>query len=143
MQYFNKALIVLILVMYLGILGCSGERANKAESMAVATPVEMITEGMQNSIGLSGFIFGTFILLNAYVLIIASCIVLVIKDNTVEKIIGGLKMTAQMLSSSTEGDKPFLSMLSKLGDHGMRQQLGTAGLAIGIIMAYLGAWIAL
>ncbi len=96
---------------------------------------------VQPTVGLSGFILGTFIMVNAYILIIASVIILVIRDKTANSIISAIKMAVQMMNPQSNESK-FLSILDMLSQNDRRVQIGTVGLIIGIILSYFGAWIA-
>ncbi len=96
---------------------------------------------VQAIVGLSGFIFGTFIMVNAYILIIASIIVLVIRDKAANSIVSTIKMAVQMMNpQSAEGR--FFSILDMISQNDRRVQIGTVGLIIGVVLSYLGAWIA-
>ncbi len=142
MRYFRSFLVIGVFTVFLGLFGCSSG-INKAEGVTIGTPIEVsqVHEGLQENIGLSGFIFGTFLLLNAYVVIIASCILLIIKDSTAKKVLDGLNMVLQLTGSS--GDKGLPSFVVVLAEHDTRQLYGTIGLTAGLLLAYLGAWIAL
>ncbi len=96
---------------------------------------------VQAKVGLSGFIFGTFIMVNAYILIIASIIILVIRDKAANSIISTMKMAVQMMNPASAESK-FMSILDMLSQNERRVQIGTVGLVIGIILSYFGAWIA-
>ena len=105
--------------------------------------MEMSTDNLHPRVGLSGFVFGTFLLLNAYVLIIFSCILLVVKEKTVKKIIDTISMVAQMLNPSNAGEGKGQGFLGLLSHSDTRVHIGSVGLIAGVLLAYLGAWIAM
>lgn len=142
-RYFRSFLVIGMLVTALSLFGCSPGGINRGEGVTIGTPIELTSaqQGIQESIGLSGFIFGTFLLLNAYVIIMAGCALLIIKDDTVKKLLDWLDMALQLTGSS--GEKGFPSFVSMLAQQDTRQLYGTIALTAGLLLAYLGAWIAL
>jgi hypothetical protein len=92
--------------------------------------------------GLSGFILGSFMLLNAYVIILMSCAALIIREQTFKKAADALRMGLQMLNPARGGEGTFLKIITLLSNGETRFKVGTAGLIIGLLVAYIGAWIA-
>jgi hypothetical protein len=123
------------------LVGCGGNDGGSV----ITTPIqmEMSTESLHPRVGLSGFVFGTFVLLNAYLMIIFSCILLIVKEQTVKKIIDTISMVAQMLNPSNAGAGKGQGILGLLSHSDTRFQIGSVGLIAGILLAYLGAWIAM
>ncbi len=105
--------------------------------------MEMDTDNLHPKVGLSGFVFGTFVLLNAYLLIIFSLIMLIIKEKTITKMTDTLRMVAQMMNPSNERKGKVLSFFEMLSHSETRTQIGTVGIIAGVLLAYLGAWIAM
>jgi len=110
--------------------------------MSVPIHMQVPTNDLQPRMGLSGFIFGTFVMLNAYLLMIAGCVLLVVKDRAVEKLAGFIGMAGGMLNPEWAQTK-FMDLLNRLKNHDARVQYGAAGLIVGVLLAYLGAWIAM
>ncbi len=140
MQSVRICLLVMVVVLSVCLVGCGGDDGGSV----ITTPIhmEMSTDNLHPRVGLSGFVFGTFVLLNAYLMIIFSLLMLVVKEQTVTKLADTIRMVLQMLNPAKgEGGKVhgFLGLLSH---HETRMQIGTVGLIAGIILAYLGAWIA-
>jgi len=140
----KTVIIILMIALLLGGAGCGVSNSHNDGNLALSTPIQMEipTGHLQTKVGLSGFVFGTFLLLNAYLLIITSCITLVIKGQTIKKISDTTNMILEMLSVSSKGKGMLSKLLQMLSDDNTRIQLGSAGLIIGIVLAYLGAWIA-
>jgi len=134
-------LFVVLVVLSMGLVGCGGNDGG-SEIMA-PIHMEMSTDNLHPRMGLSGFVFGTFVLLNAYLVIIFSCILLIVKEPTVKKIIDTISMVAQMLNPSNVGGGKDKGILSLLSHSDTRVQIGSVGLIAGILFAYLGAWIAM
>ena len=134
-------LLVVLVVLSMGLVGCGGNDGG-SEIMA-PIHMEMSTDNLHPRMGLSGFVFGTFVLLNAYLVIIFSCILLIVKEPTVKKIIDTISMVAQMLNPSNAGGGKDKGILSLLSHSDTRVQIGSVGLIAGILFAYLGAWIAM
>lgn len=135
-------LLVLCTVLALGLTGCGGD--NERSSFEAPIHLEMDTDNLQPRMGLSGFVFGTFLLLNAYLIIIASCIVLILKDSSVQKITDTLKMIIPMFNpSSAEKGSTFLNLFGTLSSSDIRIKVGSVGLIIGVLLAYIGSWIAM
>jgi len=110
--------------------------------MSVPIHMEIPTDQLQPKMGLSGFIFGTFLMLNAYIVIILSSILLAIKDNTINKVVTSLRMVVQMLNAGGAEGKA-MQLLGMLANADTRVQFGTIGLVAGVVLAYFGAWIAM
>jgi hypothetical protein len=110
-------------------------------SLDIPLQLEIPAGHVQAKVGLSGFILGTFIMVNAYILIIASIIILVIRDKAATSIISTIKLAVQMMNPAS-GESSFLRILDMLSQNDRRVQIGTVGLIIGIILSYFGAWIA-
>jgi hypothetical protein len=134
-------LLAMFVVFFLGMAGCGSSGGDSAEVMA---PIQMqvSTENLHPKMGLSGFILGTFMLLNAYVIILISCAALIIKEQTYKKATDTLRMGLQMLNPGQGGEGTCLKLLSLLSNGETRFKAGTAGLIFGLLLAYIGAWIA-
>lgn len=120
--------------------GCGGNH----EGPSVSTPIhlEMNTENLQSRVGLSGFILGTFMLLNSYIIIILSCVTLIIKEQTFQKISDTIGMILRMLNPSQGSEGGVFKVLALLSNGETRFRIGSAGLTAGLVIAYIGAWIA-
>jgi len=134
-------LIVLVSVSIL-FAGCGG---GDEGGSVITTPIhmEMATDNLHPKVGLSGFVFGTFVLLNAYLMIVFSLIMLVIKEKTIIKMTGTIRMVAQMMNPSDAPEGKVLSLFGLLSHNDTRVQIATVGLIAGVLLAYLGAWIAM
>jgi len=140
---FKAFFYILLISLSLSFAACSSVGVNEDSDGALDIPLQLeIPAGhVQPTVGLSGFIFGTFIMVNAYILIILSLIILIIRDKAANSIIATIKLALQMLNpAATEGR--FMKILDLLAQNDRRVQIGTVGLVIGIILSYLGAWIA-
>ena len=136
-------LIVMCVVLSLGLSGCGGD-TDHATSFQVPLSLEMNTDNLHPKMGLSGFIFGVFLLLNAYLIIIMSCIILVLKDTSIQKITEILNMIIPMANpSAAEKSGTVLNLFGSLSKSDTRLKVGSAGLLIGVLLAYIGSWIAL
>lgn len=140
MQKLRICLLVLFAVSLLCFAGCGN--GNEVSSSIAPIHLEMDTQNLQGRVGLSGFIFGIFMLLNAYVIIILSCVALVVKEQAFQKIADTIRMGLRMLNPSEEQDGKFLKLMALLSNGDTRFQLGSAGLVVGLIFAYIGAYIA-
>ncbi|HQG32694.1 MAG TPA: hypothetical protein PLA83_12260 [Deltaproteobacteria bacterium] len=139
----QKLKFCLLAIMAVSVLFFAGCGSHHEESAAIAPiHLEMSTENLQSKVGLSGFILGTFMLINAYVLIILSCVALLVKEQTFQKISDTVRMGMQMLNPSGSQDGAFLKVMALLSNAETRFQIGSAGLIIGLVLAYVGAWIA-
>jgi hypothetical protein len=134
-------LLVMLVVLSVGLVGCGGDDGG-TEIMA-PIHMEMSTDNLHPKVGLSGFVFGTFVLLNAYVMIIFSCILLIMKEQTVKKILDTIAMVTQMFNPSNASGGKGKGVLELLAHSDTRVQIGSVGLIAGILLAYLGAWIAM
>jgi hypothetical protein len=139
-----KIVILLYVVILSLALSACGNKREKEEDVSMSIPIhmEIPTDQLQPKMGLSGFIFGTFLMLNAYILIILSCILLAIKDNTIDKVVTSLRMVVQMLNPGGAEGKA-MQLLGMLANADTRVQFGTIGLIAGVVLAYFGAWIAM
>lgn len=140
MQKVRYCLLAIVAVSVLFFAGC-GNHHEESEAIA-PIHLEMSTENLQSKVGLSGFILGTFMLINAYVFIILSCVVLIVKEQTFQKIADTVRMVIQMLNPSGSQDGAFLKILALLSNAETRFQIGSAGLIAGLVLAYIGSWIA-
>jgi len=140
---FRIVILVCAVLLTMGLSACGNERGHEEDvSMSVPIHMEVPTNDLQPRMGLSGFIFGTFIMLNAYILMIAGCVLLVVKNRAVERLVGLAGMAGGMLDPGWAQTK-FMVFLNKLQNHDTRVQYGAAGLMAGVLLAYLGAWIAM
>ncbi len=128
-----------LLVTCLALPGCDTDR----DEIVAPIRLEMPTDDLQKEIGVSGFILGTFIMLNGYLVIIASCIVLLVKESTFSKILDLVRMAAPMIGSGERPGGGAESLLAPLTDAATRVKVGYIGLLAGLVLAYIGAWIAL
>lgn len=139
----QKVRFCLLAVMAVTVLFFAGCGSHHEESAAIAPiHLEMSTENLQSKVGLSGFILGTFMLINAYILIILGCVALLVKEQTFQKISDTVRMGVGMLNPSGSQDGAFLKLLALLSNAETRFQIGSVGLIAGLILAYIGAWIA-
>jgi hypothetical protein len=139
---FKAMLYTLLICLSLSFIACeSGVHEDHDGALDIPLQLEIPAGHVQAKVGLSGFIFGTFIMVNAYVLIIASIIILVIRDKAANSIISTIKMMVQMMNPASAESK-VMGILNMLSQNDRRVQIGTIGLIIGIILSYFGAWIA-
>jgi hypothetical protein len=135
-------LYTLLICLSLSFAACqTGVHEDHDGSLDIPLQLEIPAGHVQAKVGLSGFILGTFIMVNAYILIIASIIILAIRDKAANSIISTIKMAVQMMNPASAESK-FLSILDMLSQNDRRVQIGTVGLIIGVILSYFGAWIA-
>ena len=137
--------ICLLVVLVSASLFCAGCAGGDEGGSIITTPIhmEMDTDNLHPRVGLSGFVFGTFVLLNAYLMIIFSLIMLIIKEKTITKMTETMRMVAQMMNPSSERKGKVLSLFEMLSHNDTRVQVGTVGIIAGVLLAYLGAWIAM
>lgn len=140
MQKTRICLLVLCALTLLALAGC-GHHSDMGGA-GVPVQLEVSTENIQERVGLSGFIFGIFLLLNAYFLVVSSCVALIVKEQTFKKISDTIRTVSRMMNPSPGEDGGFLKFLGLLSSAETRFQLGTLGLIVGLVLAYLGAWIA-
>jgi hypothetical protein len=133
-------LLVMFALTLLALVGCGGH--HDMGGSGVPIQLEVSTENIQERVGLSGFIFGTFLMLNAYFLIIASVVALVVKEQTFKKLSDTIRTVLQMLNPTQGEDGAFLKFLGLLSNAETRFQLGTFGMIVGLVIAYFGAWVA-
>jgi hypothetical protein len=136
----KTGLLMVLLVGSMMIFGCS---EGHHEELVAPIHLEMPTDNLQHRIGVSGFILGTFMMLNGYIIIIASCIVLLVKEATFAKILDTISMIAPMLNSSQEKQEKLTGYLGLLTNAETRSKIGSIALLVGLVIAYIGAWIAL
>ncbi|HPS93700.1 MAG TPA: hypothetical protein PK600_04485 [Deltaproteobacteria bacterium] len=140
MKILRVGLLVVLIALCLSIVGCGiGEH----EEVVAPIHLEMNTNNVQHEIGVSGFIFGMFLLLNSYVVIIVSCIILLVKESTFAKIIDAIRMLAPMVMPMQEKQEKVNGVLGLLTQGDTRMKVGSLCLLAGVVMAYVGAWIAL
>ncbi|MCE5275720.1 MAG: hypothetical protein ABFD70_14045 [Syntrophaceae bacterium] len=140
MKILRVGLLVVLIALCLSIVGCGiGEH----EEVVAPIHLEMNTSNVQHEIGVSGFIFGMFLLLNAYVVIIVSCVILLVKESTFAKIIDAIRMLAPMVMPMQEKQEKVNGVLGLLTQGDTRMKVGSLCLLAGLVMAYIGAWIAL
>ena len=133
----------LLMVLVVGSLTVSGCGEGHHEEVVAPIHLEMPTHDLQKRIGVSGFILGTFMMLNGYLVIIASCIVLLVKETTFAKIIDAIRMIGPMINPSGQHQEKFTGFLGLLADAETRTKVGSIALLVGLVIAYIGAWIAL
>ncbi len=143
MNHLKIMILLCVVVLSLALSACGNKREREEDvSMSVPIHMEIPTDQLQPKMGLSGFIFGTFLMLNAYIVIILSSILLAIKDNTIDKVVTSLRMVVQMLNAGGAEGKA-MQLLGMLANADTRVQFGTIGLVAGVVLAYFGAWIAM
>lgn len=137
-------MIGLLFVVSLFIGACQGDTAMIEHGAAMNVPLHMEfpTGNLQPVMGLSGFIFGIFVLIDAYILILLCTVLLIVKDSTMEKLLMTIRTVLQMLNPSLL-ESTAMQWTEKLAQNDIRVQYGTIGLISSILLAYFGAWIAL
>ena len=140
MKIFKTGLLMILIASSLMVLSC-GEGHH--EEVVAPIQIEMPSHDLQHKIGISGFILGTFILMNGYIVIIASCIVLLVKETTFAKIIDTIRMVSPMLNPSEQQQEKITGYLGLLTNAETRTKVGSMALLAGLVIAYVGAWIAL
>jgi hypothetical protein len=133
-------LLIVMTAAVFSIIGCGN---GHHEEVVAPINIELPSDNLQHRIGVSGFIFGTFILLNAYIIIVASLITILVKESAFSKIIDIVRMLASMVIVAQDKQEKFLGYLVLLSDADMRVKIGSIGLLAGLVAAYLGAWVAL
>jgi len=139
-KMFRAGLLLVLIASSVMMFGCGG---GHHEEVVAPIHLEMPTENLQHRIGISGFILGTFMMLNGYLVIIASCIVLLVKETTFAKILDTIRMVGPMLNPSQDKQEKFAGYLGLLTDAETRTKVGSIALLAGLVIAYIGAWIAL
>jgi len=139
-KMFKAFLLVVLLVSPMMVVGC-GEGHH--EEVVTPIQIEMPSHDLQHRIGISGFILGTFMMLNGYLVIIASCIVLLVKETTFAKILDTIRILTPMLSQSEQRQEKVMGYLALLTNTETRTKAGSIALLAGLVIAYVGAWIAL
>lgn len=140
MKMFKAGLLLVLIASSIMIFGCGG---GHHEEVVAPIHLEMPTDNLQHEIGVSGFILGTFMMLNGYIVIILSCIVLLVKETTFAKILDTIRMIGPMLNPSQEKQEKITGYLGLLTDAETRTKVGSIALLVGLVIAYIGAWIAL
>ena len=142
----NKYL--LILLCFVGLLaafslqGCSGDKVELDAPVHIEFPANGI-DGLQDEMGPSGFILGTIIVFNAYILMAPSILLLVIKDQGYAALQEILKSVTRLISPDIADDNLFFKALAQVSAAEARQRYALAGLLGGVVLAYVGALIAL
>jgi hypothetical protein len=139
-KVFKIGLLVVMVAAVFAIFGCGN---GHHEEVVAPINIEMPSDNLQHRVGVSGFIFGTFILLNAYVIIVVSLVTLLVKETVFTRIVDLIRLVAPMAISAQEKQEKFFGYLSLLSDAETRMKVGSIGLLAGLLAAYLGAWIAL
>ncbi len=145
MKIHRACLLVFLVALAMMFVGCGSQN----EEMVAPIHIEMPTGDLQHEIGVSGFILGTFLMLNGYIVIILSCIILLVKEGTFARILGAIRMVGPMFNppggQQPEQPKPDMiaAYLNLLTDAPTRVKVGYVGLLAGLVIAYVGAWIAL
>ena len=140
MQKTRICLLAIFVVLLLGVAGCGEDHEDSA--MMAPIHMEVSTENLHPRMGLSGFILGPFMLLNAYVVILLSCAALVVKEQTFQKAADTLRLGLKMIKPDQGDEGMCLKVLTLLSNGETRFKIGTAGLIGGLVLAYIGAWIA-
>jgi len=138
-------LILLCLVSLLAgfaLQGCSGDKVVVDAPVHMEIPHDGI-KGLQPEMGPSGFILGTVIVFNAYLLIALSALLLIIKDQAYAALSEILKSVVRLVNPQTADDNRFFKYMEVIKPADMRQRYAMAGLIGGVILAYVGALIAL
>jgi hypothetical protein len=97
-------LLVMLIITSFCLVSCGHDREDSADIAPLH--LEIDTQNLQPRVGLSGYIFGSFVLLNAFILIIVSCITLIVKEQTFKKISDTINMGMQMLAPSQDRTAP-------------------------------------
>ncbi len=140
MQKMRICLLVMFIFASFCLVGCGNDHEDSTNIAPIH--LEMDTQNLQPRVGLSGYIFGSFVLLIAFILIIVSCITLIVKEQTFKKMSDTINMGMQMLAPSQGQDNAFFRIMAMLSDGDSRFRIGTVGLIIGLVLAYFGAWVA-
>jgi len=139
-KIYRAGLLVILLAVVLMLAGCGD---GHHEEVVAPIHLEMPTDNLQKEIGISGFILGMFMMLNGYIAIIVSCIVLLVKESTFAKILDAIRMIGPMLNPEAQQQNRLSGYLALLTDAATRVKVGYIGLFAGVVIAYIGAWIAL
>lgn len=140
MKIGKAGLLVVLVVFSLTVIGCGD---GHHEEVVAPIHLEMPTDHLQKEIGVSGFILGTFMMLGGFIVIILSCVILLVKEGTFAKILDAVRMIGPMLNPSAEQPGRLSGYLTMLTDASTRVKVGYIGLFAGLVIAYLGAWVAL
>lgn len=139
-KMFRAGLLVFLMVFSLIMFGCGGSHH---EEVVAPIHLEMPTDDLQHEIGVSGFILGTFMMLNGYLVILISCVILLVKEGTFTKILDAIRMVGPMLNPNQQQQEKIGGYLNLLTNAETRVKVGYVGLLVGLVFAYIGAWIAL
>jgi type IV secretory pathway VirB3-like protein len=137
-----------ILLCFVGLLaafslqGCSGEKVEIDAPVHIEIPENGI-DGLQDEMGPSGFILGTIIVFNAYIIMVLSILLLVIKDQAYAALQEILKSVTRLIAPDIADDNRFFRAIALVSVAEARQRYALAGLLGGVVLAYLGALIAL
>jgi hypothetical protein len=139
-KIFNIGLLMVMIAAIFIFTGCGD---GHHEEVVAPIHLEMPSDNLQHRVGVSGFIFGTFLLLNAYVIIVVSLIIILVKESVFGRIVDIIRMLAPMVITAQDKQEKFIGFLSLLSNADMRMKVGSVGLLAGLVLAYFGAWIAL
>jgi len=139
-KVFKIGLLIVMIVSLFAIAGCGN---GHHEEVVAPINIEMPSDNLQHRVGISGFIFGTFVLMNAYVIIIISLITLLVKETAFTRIVDLIRLVAPMIITAQDKQEKFFGYLALLSEAETRMKVGSIGLMAGLLAAYLGAWIAL
>lgn len=144
MQKMRRFWFALFIVSSLLVAGCAQGESEEVFELSAPIHMEVPTDDLQPRMGLSGFIFGSFLMLSSYLIIIVSCILLIVRDEKVQKLVELYKMAGSMLGTGKTGSGGSgPRWLIRVTDADFRVRMGTLGLLGGVLLAYLGAWIAM
>jgi hypothetical protein len=82
-------------------------------------------------------------MLNGYIIIIVCCIIILVKESTFAKIIDTIRVISPMVVPAQEKQEKVMGFLGLLTNAETRMTVGSIGLLAGLVLAYLGACIAL
>jgi hypothetical protein len=136
-------IMVCAVLLTLGLTACGHEKGHDEDvSMSVPIHMEVPTTNLQPKMGLSGFIFGTFLMMGAYIVMIVGCVLLIIKDRAMKQFLTFAGLAGQMFNPKFS-ESMVMAMLNRLSSSETRMQFGAVGLIAGVILAYFGAWVAM
>ena len=140
MKILRGGLLIVLITICFGVVGCGhGDH----EEVVAPIHLEMPSGEFQHEIGVSGFILGTFIMLNGFIVIIVCCIIILVKESTFAKIIDTIRVVSPMVVPAQEKQEKVMGFLGLLANAETRMTVGSIGLLAGLVLAYLGACIAL
>ncbi len=141
MQKFNLFFMIILAVLSLSMTACS---IADDDCVEITAPVhmEIPTDDIQPRMGLAGFILGTILIVNAYLVMLAGVLLLVLRDKTA--MMAETLRTSVKLVNPTINDKGwFFALLGRMGEDDTRTRIATGLLIGGLLVAYFGAWIAM